>query len=264
MPNLATSIPGVDLLDLDRFQRLEHHEMFRRLRQEAPVSWHEHPRGRGFWSVVQYSDLVAVNRDTDRYSSEAGGISLLDGQELRPGSLDSRGLMMLTMDPPKHRDHRGLLMRLLTPARLRENEDAMAALADREIDKFVDSGRCDIIADFANPFTFFIIADLLGVPEEDQEQIRQQFQGRKGTVGSTSKTMTHSPLQYLYDTLSTYVEDRRREPHLGPAPADGARCRRQGHPHRPVQSGAHPQGFPARRPAGSLRRPARAHAGDHH
>jgi cytochrome P450 len=117
-----------------------------------------------------------------------------------------------TMDPPKHRDHRGLLMRLLTPARLRENEDAMAALADREIDKFIDSGRCDIISDFANPFTFFIIANLLGVPEEDQEEIRQQFQGRKGTVGSTSKTMGHHPLQYLYDTLSTYVQDRRREP----------------------------------------------------
>lgn len=117
-----------------------------------------------------------------------------------------------TMDPPKHRDHRGLLMRLLTPARLRENEDAMAALADREIDRFIDSGSCDLIGDFANPFTFFIIANLLGVPDEDQEEIRQQFQGRKGTVGSTSKTMTHSPLEYLYETLSAYVEDRRREP----------------------------------------------------
>ncbi len=117
-----------------------------------------------------------------------------------------------TMDPPKHRDHRGLLMRLLTPARLRENEQAMTALADREIDRFVESGSCDLIGDFANPFTFFVIANLLGVPEADQEEIRQQFQGRKGTVGSTSKTMTHSPLEYLYETLSAYVEDRRREP----------------------------------------------------
>ena len=37
------SIPGVDLLDLDRFQRLEHHAMFERLRQEAPVYWTDHP-----------------------------------------------------------------------------------------------------------------------------------------------------------------------------------------------------------------------------
>ncbi|HVV75454.1 MAG TPA: cytochrome P450 [Mycobacteriales bacterium] len=117
-----------------------------------------------------------------------------------------------TMDPPKHRDHRGLLMRLLTPARLRENEAAMASLADRQIDEFIDSGRCDLVADFANPFTFFIIANLLGVPDEDQQGIHDEFKSRKGTVGSTSKTMGHSPLQYLYDLLSEYVEDRRREP----------------------------------------------------
>ncbi|HVT20679.1 MAG TPA: cytochrome P450 [Mycobacteriales bacterium] len=117
-----------------------------------------------------------------------------------------------TMDPPKHRDHRGLLMRLLTPARLRENEDAMAALADRQIDSFIESGRCELMSDFANPFTFFVIANLLGVPEEDQEEIHQQFKSRKGTVGSTSKTMSHSPLEYLYDTLTAYVEDRRKNP----------------------------------------------------
>ncbi len=41
------TLPGIDLLDLDRFQRLEHHEMFKRLREEAPVYWHEHPKGAG-------------------------------------------------------------------------------------------------------------------------------------------------------------------------------------------------------------------------
>jgi cytochrome P450 len=117
-----------------------------------------------------------------------------------------------TMDPPKHRDHRGLLMRLLTPARLRENEAAMASLADRQIDAFIQSGSCELISDFANPFTFFIIANLLGVPEEDQAEIHEGFKGRKGTVGSTSKAMGHSPLEYLYDLLSTYVEDRRSNP----------------------------------------------------
>jgi hypothetical protein len=44
----------IDLLDLDRFQRLEHHEMFARLRAENPVSWHDYPGGTGFWNVVQH------------------------------------------------------------------------------------------------------------------------------------------------------------------------------------------------------------------
>lgn len=117
-----------------------------------------------------------------------------------------------TMDPPKHRDHRGLLMRLLTPARLRENEEAMWKIADRHIDAFIDSGRCDIVNDFATPFTFFVIADLLGVPEADQQLLHDEFKSRKGTVGSTKGAMSHSPLDYLYERLSDYVEDRRRNP----------------------------------------------------
>ena len=48
-PHLTTCQTGamttatIDLLDLDRFQRLEHHAMFERLRAEDPVSWHEYP-----------------------------------------------------------------------------------------------------------------------------------------------------------------------------------------------------------------------------
>ena len=55
----------IDLLDLDRFQRLEHHEMFKRLRAENPVSWHDYPGGAGFWNVVQHEDVLTVSRDSD-------------------------------------------------------------------------------------------------------------------------------------------------------------------------------------------------------
>ena len=64
----------IDLLDLDRFQRLEHHEMFKRLREEQPVSWHEYPGGTGFWNVVQHEDVLTVSRDSELYSSEIGGV----------------------------------------------------------------------------------------------------------------------------------------------------------------------------------------------
>jgi len=76
----STNVAGVDLLDLDRFQRGEHHEMLRRLRMEEPVAWHDTPTGRGFWNVVRYSDVVEVNRDSRRFSSEAGGVSIYDFQ----------------------------------------------------------------------------------------------------------------------------------------------------------------------------------------
>ena len=62
-----------------------------------------------------------------------------------------------------------------------------------------------------------MIADLLGVPEEDHEWFRQELQGghRRETqgLGSTgSGSLSHTPLEFLYDRLTTYVEERRREP----------------------------------------------------
>lgn len=122
-----------------------------------------------------------------------------------------------TMDPPKHKAHRGLLMRLITPKRLRENEDFMWRHADRQIDEFVARGECEFIRDFAGPFTLYVIADLLGVPEEDHEWFREELQGggrnRPQGLGSTgSASLSHSPLEFLYDRVTTYVEERRAEP----------------------------------------------------
>ena len=124
---------------------------------------------------------------------------------------------ILVMDPPKHKATRGLLMRLITPKRLKENEDFMWRHADRQIDKFIERGECEFISDFAGPFTLYVIADLLGVPEEDHEWFRHELQGGHRTdtqgLGSTGKgSLSHSPLEFLYDRLGTYVEERRRAP----------------------------------------------------
>ena len=71
--------------------------------------------------------------------------------------------------------------------------------------------------DYAGPFTLYVIADLLGVPESDHEWFRQELQGghRPETqgLGSTgSGSLGHSPLEFLYERMTAYVEDRRREP----------------------------------------------------
>ena len=121
-----------------------------------------------------------------------------------------------TFDPPKHKAHRGMLMRLLTPKRLRENEEFMWHHADRQIDEFVANGECEFIKDFAAPFTLYVIADLLGVPESDHETFRLELQGGHRpaqAVGSTgSGSLGHSPLEFLYERFSAYVEDRRSQP----------------------------------------------------
>lgn len=198
---------------------------FDRLRDECPV-WREPHQG--VMMVTGYQEAVSVYTDPDTYSSCVSvtgpfpGFPVpLEGDDVSDVIEQYRDQLpfsdqLPTFDPPKHRAHRGLLMRLLTPKRLRENEDFMWRRADRQIGGFLDRGRCEYLADYAGPFTLYVIADLLGVPEEDHEWFREELQGSHQesgrSVGSTSDTMGHSPLERLYSWFATYVEDRRREP----------------------------------------------------
>ncbi|HXW35227.1 MAG TPA: hypothetical protein VEJ87_11670, partial [Acidimicrobiales bacterium] len=119
---------------------------------------------------------------------------------------------VITFDPPKHTDHRGLLMKLLTPGRLKENEAFMWEYADRQIDEFVGKGECEFISEYASPFAMLVIADLLGVPEEDHALFRTNLSRTTGLGSTGDDTLAHSPLEFLYQQFSMYVEDRRREP----------------------------------------------------
>ncbi len=104
-------------------------------------------------------------------------------------------------------------MRLITPKRLKENEDFMWRLADRQFDTFIDRGSCEFINDFASPFAMLVIADLLGVPEEDHARFEEMLLHRPegGAIG-TSRPIAHSPLEHLYREFTTYIEDRRASP----------------------------------------------------
>jgi cytochrome P450 len=119
-----------------------------------------------------------------------------------------------TLDPPVHTAHRALLMRLITPKRLGENEEFMWRLADRQLDELVADGHCEFISAFASPFAMLVVADLLGVPESDHDEFRANLaaKGPKTNVGSTSASLQHSPLEYLYEMFTRYVEDRRATP----------------------------------------------------
>ena len=94
--------PGIDLTDLDRFQRGEHHEMFRRLRAEEPVAWHELPGAKGFWNVVTHADVTQVNRDSRAVLVREGGRERLLQHRTNSGLTtagDLLGVMLLVHRP---------------------------------------------------------------------------------------------------------------------------------------------------------------------
>ncbi|TMA32016.1 MAG: cytochrome P450 [Deltaproteobacteria bacterium] len=193
---------------------------FEYLRDRGPV-WREPHRG--VVMVTGYDEAVAVFRDTETFSSCTAVTGPFPGFPVPLQGDDVSALIekhrdelpfsdqITTMDPPKHTAHRALLMKLITPKRLKENEAFMWRLADRQVGEFLAKGECEFIGQFASPFALLVIADLLGVPEEDHKAFRAQM-GRSELGSTDHDGMAHSPLEFLYQRFSAYVEERRREP----------------------------------------------------
>lgn len=122
---------------------------------------------------------------------------------------------MVTMDPPMHTKARSLLSRLLTPKRLKENQDFMWQLADRQLDYFIEDGSCEFLASYARPFALLVIADLLGVPEEDRPLFQEVLGAPQpgARIGSLDhEELAHDPLAWLDDKFSRYLSERRETP----------------------------------------------------
>ncbi|OPX12727.1 cytochrome P450 [Mycobacterium sp. AT1] len=219
---MAEDLTSVDFFRDNRLVA-DPYPFYAALRDKCPVSREDHY---GVTMVTGWQEAVDVYNDADTFSScisvtgpFPGFPVPLEGDDVTDLIVKHRDEIpfsdqLPTLDPPTHTNHRALLMRLITPKRLKENEDAMWQIADEVLDEFMAPGAGDFISGFAAPFTLRVIADLLGVPEEDRPELLERLaRGTHGSgLGNADKAMTKTPLEYLYDIFGQYVEDRRAEP----------------------------------------------------
>jgi len=195
---------------------------FDHLRSKCPVTPLPH---HGVVAVSGHEEATEVYRDAETFSSCNSVIGPfatfpepLEGDDVGPIIERYRHQLpmnehMVTMDPPQHTQERALLMRLITPKRLKQNEDFMWRLADRQLDEFLDDGRCEFISAYSQPFAMLAVADLLGVPESEHQRFREGFglSASPGELGGTEGPALNA-LDWLDDCFASYVEDRRRQP----------------------------------------------------
>jgi cytochrome P450 len=195
---------------------------FDTLRSRCPV--HPVPH-QGVVAVTGYDEAVEVYRDAATYSScnSVGGPfppvvtpspDVTDITEVIDSSREQWPFseFMVTMDGDDHDAQRTLLRRLLTPRRLKESEAALAGIADRCIDTFMATGRCEVVNEYGKPFTTWAIAELLGVPEEDRPEVQQVLAGSTISVVGQEETLPVNPLEFLFQKFGEYVTDRRANP----------------------------------------------------
>ncbi|NQZ95638.1 MAG: cytochrome P450 [Myxococcales bacterium] len=147
-----------DVSDPDVFESGFPHEIFRQLRREAPVYWHEgdYQGGRGYWIISRYETIKTISRQPMLFSSASGT------------SIEDRGdsfVSMIGMDPPDHRRYRALVSGGFTPRQISDQEPHHREIVKSILDSVVDRGQCDFVVDVSAELPLRVIAELLGVPQ---------------------------------------------------------------------------------------------------
>lgn len=165
----AMGTRNLDIFDPDIYVAGVPHDAFRVLRAEQPVSFQaEPPDGTGFWAITKYEDVVAISKDPGTFSSWKGGTNIPD---YPPDSLDVIRMLMVNMDPPQHTKFRRLTSTGFTPRMIARMEEYIRRAAVEIVDSVIESGSCDFVTKIAAELPLVVIADIMGVPQEDRHLV---------------------------------------------------------------------------------------------
>jgi cytochrome P450 len=177
--------------------------VFRRLREEAPLY---HNDRYDFFALSRFEDVEHGLVDRETYISGRGAIL-----ELIKAGIDIPPGVIIFEDPPVHTMHRGLLSRVFTPKKMNALEPQIRQFCARSLDPLVDAGGFDFVRDLGAQMPMRVIGMLLGIPEEDQEAIRDR-------ADADLRTKPGKPMKYSQDRFVTgeafaeYVDWRAEHP----------------------------------------------------
>ena len=177
--------------------------VYRRLREEAPIYYNDQ---HDFFAVSRFEDVEKGLLDAQTYISGKGAIL-----EIIKADIDIPPGVIIFEDPPTHTIHRRLLSRAFTPRRVAELEPKIREFCAHSLDLLVGAGGFDFIADFGAHMPMRVISMLLGIPESDQEAVRDH-------VDANLRTKEGEPMQVTNDNFVTgamfaeYVDWRAEHP----------------------------------------------------
>ncbi|HEY7020284.1 MAG TPA: cytochrome P450 [Ktedonobacterales bacterium] len=208
------------------------------LREQAPVCWGMgfEPGMPGVWHIARYADIQRILKDsrfTHQHAREtSSGVADLSPYppplEGRGSQSDSAvsdesqlfrelsGLSLLFIDPPAHTRLRALVSKAFTPRMVESVRPRAQALADELLDAAASAGTLDVIGGYAMPLTLTIISEMLGVPIESREEMREWAGVLAQAVDAKRDTTIYGPAtvvtMQMVALFQGVLEERRAEP----------------------------------------------------
>ncbi len=168
---------------------------YKMMRESDPV---HHIAEYRAWQVFRYDDVQRVLSDYAAFSS-----NFSQGQAQDPLSTS-----LVSMDPPRHRQLRNIVTQAFTPKGVARLADRITAIVTDLLDPIVARGRMDVIGDLSYPLPVIVIAEVLGIPQQDRESFKLWSDAIVGATGSEGGDPQHEMGAYFMDMIAR----RRREP----------------------------------------------------
>jgi cytochrome P450 len=178
--------------------------IWKRLREERPLYYNERY---DFYALSRFEDVERALVDWRTYSSAKGTILELikSGMEIPRGSI-------IFEDPPDHDLYRGLLSRVFTPRKMGAIEPKVREFCARCLDPLVGTGGFDFIRDLGAQMPMRTIGMLLGIPEQDQEALRDRIDEGLRLEEGTMPEMNLDRGQDQSEAFAQYIDWRAEHP----------------------------------------------------
>lgn len=161
----SSEAPVLDFDPFDRAYRADPYPYFRRLREQAPI--YRSPRGH--WLVSRHRDVTAVFRDP-RFGHGSDDV-LAQNNFRRP--VQGRAKPFILLDPPEHTRLRSLVNKAFTPRIVNRMEPRIRQIVESLLDQALQHDEVDLMDAFAYAVPVMVISELLGVPAQDMDAVKE-------------------------------------------------------------------------------------------
>jgi cytochrome P450 len=146
------------------------HREWTYLRKHNPVAWITYPNTDPFWAITKHADIVQISKQPNLWEITKRLLVFVNepGTEADPNPV---GRHLLNMNPPEHGDYRSIVSRRFTPRAVAELQPQIERIACEVLDSVTDRDQCDFVLDISSKIPLAVIAELLGAPRQDWEQL---------------------------------------------------------------------------------------------
>ena len=184
---------------------------YQQMREQHPIAYNEESKA---WEIFRYDDVYNIINDPTVFSSEQvinSEVVAERRRKLREHGFeedDEFGKSLINTDPPRHRQLRSLISQAFTPRTIAQLAPRIQEIVQEQLDKIVDNGAMDVIADLSYPLPVTVIAEMLGIPTSERAQFKRWSDAVISDDDDKAIEASHEMNRYFKEVL----EQRRKRP----------------------------------------------------